>query len=107
MMSAPPPSLAPLQRRAKSFADTATPAARTGERTGVRTMGVAAMLVMNMMVMDMITMTMVIVVMVMTVMIMAVIMVMRSHRHRGHRLGCLQRADESAALGPDQPGAEG
>ena len=32
-------------------------------------------------------------------------MMMRS-RHRGHRMPRLQRAKESAALGPDQPGAE-
>src|SRR6202035_5540493 len=74
---------------------TAPPAAGTGEFAGLRAMGVAAMLVMD-----------VVVVVMMVMMVMAVIMMMRGRRQHRGRPRRLQRADETAALGPDQPEPE-
>ena len=59
-----------------------------------------------MFVMDLIVVVMVMMVVMMAVAV-AVIVVMRGGRQHGGRLRRLQRAHEGAALGPDQPEAEG
>ena len=103
------------QAHGKDRAQSALPAAGTGELVRRRPVGMAAMLVMDMAVTMIVVMVMVVtVVMVVavTMVVMAVVMVMtvvmmragERDRRRGARR--LQRADKAAALGPDQAGAE-
>src|SRR4029077_18468918 len=93
-------------------AQAAPPAAGTGELVRGRSVGVAAMLVMDVVIGAVIMVVMVVaVVMTVAMVVMAVVMVltvvMRDHREGGRWRLRLKRAHEPAALGPDQPGAEG
>src|SRR4029077_2838135 len=109
----------------KNRTETAPPAARTGEFAWNRAMRMAAMLVVDVIMVMGVIVPVVIVTMLMAAMghmgvrmrMLVVMMVVSvagmvvgrrcDERHRRQRLRRLQRANESAALSPDQPGAKG
>src|SRR6202040_3713186 len=105
----------------KDRAQATLPAARAGEFARGRSMGMAAMLVMDMVVIVVVMMVVSVVIVTMRIVMMGdqsvpkgMVVVMMTgmigvpgKRHRRRQTRHLQGADEAAALGPHQPGAEG